>query len=201
MYVSDRLVITLRSGAGNQFKILKTLPAGTDLEVKSGDENDEWIMVAVPDGTEGYVQTQFLSAEPIAKNKLTVAEKRITQLQSENAGLKEQLQNLTKDKSETDKNWQALMAESEKNKKELEQVKEISAKPLAVAEDNKTLKTQTVALEKETEMLRQENQVLKDRSSRDWFLAGSGVMLVGLLLGLIITKIRWTKKSSWGDGF
>ena len=32
-WVSDQLVITLRTGQGNQYQILKTLPSGTKLEV------------------------------------------------------------------------------------------------------------------------------------------------------------------------
>jgi len=201
IYVSDRLVITLRSGAGNQFKILKTLPAGTALEILQGVETDEWLKVKTPDDMEGYVQSQYLSNEPAHKDKLATAEKRLARIRQENADLKERLTTITQEKVELDKKWQGLATESEKMSKELTHVKEVSAKPMEIADENKNLKTQTMALENETEMLRQENQVLKDRASRDWFLAGGGVMVAGIFLGLLIPKIRWTKKSTWGDGF
>ncbi len=201
IYVSDRLVITLRSGAGNQFKIIKTLPAGTVLDILEGTESDEWLKVNTPDGMTGYVQSQYLSNEPTSKDKLITAEKRLDRVQQENTDLKEKLKTVTQDKAELSKNQESLAADNEKINKELLHIREISAKPVELADENKSLKTQTITLENETEMLRQENQVLKDRSSRDWFLAGGGVMIAGILLGLLIPKIRWTKKSSWGDGF
>ena len=51
---------------------------------------------------------------------------------------------------------------------------------------------------KETELLRQENQVLKDRAKKDWFLAGAGVMLIGIVMGLLVSRVR-LRRSSWGD--
>ena len=51
---------------------------------------------------------------------------------------------------------------------------------------------------KETELLRQENQVLKDRAKKDWFLAGAGVMLIGIVVGLLVSRVR-LRRSSWGD--
>ena len=53
------------------------------------------------------------------------------------------------------------------------------------------------SLEKELQLIQQENQSLKDRSQREWFIAGAGVLLGGMLLGLIIPKLRWRKKSGW----
>ena len=68
----------------------------------------------------------------------------------------------------------------------------------AMARDEVALCEQTLeTLEKELQLLHQENQSLKDRSQREWFIAGAGVLLGGLLLGLIIPKFSWRKKSSW----
>ena len=38
---------------------------------------------------------------------------------------------------------------------------------------------------------------LKDRTARDWFMVGAGVVILGMIIGLIIPRIRWRKKSSW----
>jgi SH3 domain protein len=45
--------------------------------------------------------------------------------------------------------------------------------------------------------LQQENAGLKDRTARDWFMVGAGVVLLGILAGLFIPRIRWRRKSSW----
>jgi SH3 domain protein len=44
--------------------------------------------------------------------------------------------------------------------------------------------------------VQQENENLRDRTARDWFIVGAGVVLVGIIIGLIIPKIRFRKKKS-----
>ena len=73
----------------------------------------------------------------------------------------------------------------------------MAAQPILLDKQNRELKQQNVSLEKELQLIQQENQVLKDRSQREWFIAGAGVLLGGMLLGLILPKLRWRKKSGW----
>ena len=54
-----------------------------------------------------------------------------------------------------------------------------------------------VSLERQLQTLQQENEGLKDRTARDWFMVGAAVVLLGIIVGLIIPRIRWRKKSSW----
>ena len=54
-----------------------------------------------------------------------------------------------------------------------------------------------VSLERQLQTVQQENQSLKDRTARDWFMVGAAVVLLGIIIGLIIPKIRFRKKSSW----
>jgi SH3 domain protein len=46
-------------------------------------------------------------------------------------------------------------------------------------------------------MLDEENTSLRDRTNRDWFLAGAGVLFGGILLGLLVPKLR--KRKNWSD--
>lgn len=198
-YVSDNLVITLRTGPGNQYQVQKSLSSGNSLEVLKTDEDAGWTKVATKDGTEGWVLSRYLVGRPIHKVRLVAAEKRLERYQSENASLKDQLQKLQQDKNELEKEWKDLSSDSTKMNKELSRVRQISSQPLKISEENKTLKTQSIALENEVKMLAQENQALKDRTNRDWFIAGAAVLVFGLIVGLIIPKIRWSKKTGWGD--
>ena len=60
-YVSDQLIITLRAGKGNEYKIIKMLTAGTPLEII--DEEKDYLKVRTQDGQEGWVLTQFITSE------------------------------------------------------------------------------------------------------------------------------------------
>ena len=82
-YVSDHLVITMRSGQGSQYQILKTLPSGTRLEVLETSDTG-YTKVRNAEGVEGWVLSRYLSPEPIAKEKLAVAQGRLQRLKEKN---------------------------------------------------------------------------------------------------------------------
>lgn len=195
-YVSDKLIITLRSGQGNQYQIIKTLPTGTPLEVL--EETDTgYTRVRTPDGMEGWVRTQYLSPEPVAALKLERAQKQLARLQEQNRKLKQELAALRKHNAELEAERNRLLAGNQKAEAELKRLNEVAARPVLLDKQNRELKQQNVTLEKELRVLQQENQHLKDRSQREWFIAGALVLFGGLLIGLIVPRIRWRKQSSW----
>ena len=195
-YVTDQLIITMRTGQGSQYQILKTLPSGTRLEVLEASETG-YTKVRLEDGLEGWVLTRYLSEEPVAKEKLAAAENKLQRLLEQNNALKEELATLKKSSSDVEAERNALLNQTESANAELERLKQVAAQPILLDNQNRELKQQNVSLEKELQRIQQENQVLKDRSQRDWFIAGAGVLLGGILLGLILPKLRWRKKSAW----
>jgi SH3 domain protein len=195
-YVSDELIITMRSGQGSQYQILKTLPSGTRLEVLEASESG-YTKVRNAEGVEGWVLSRYLSPEPIAKEKLAVAQRRLKRLKDQNSTLKQELASLKNSQRELESERTALLSKSKTTDAELERLNQVAAQPILLDNQNRQLKQQNVSLEKELQLLQQENQSLKDRSQREWFIAGAGVLLGGMLLGLIVPKLRWRKKSSW----
>jgi len=196
-YVSDHLIITMRTGQGSQYQILKTLPSGTRLEVLESNDETGYTKVRITDGLERWVLSRFLSEEPIAKEKLAAAQSKLQRLLEQNNALKEELVTLKKSGADLEAERNALLSQTESAGAELERLNQVAAQPILLDKQNRELKQQNVSLEKELQLIQQENQVLKDRSQREWFIAGAGVLLGGMLLGLIIPKLRWRKKSGW----
>jgi SH3 domain protein len=195
-YVSDHLVITMRSGQGSQYQILKTLPSGTRLEILETSDTG-YTKVRNAEGVEGWVLSRYLSPEPIAKEKLAVAQGRLQRLKEKNNELKQELAELQKSHQELEAERATLASKTESADAEVERLNQVAAQPILLDKQNRELKQQNVSLEKELQLLQQENQSLKDSSQREWFITGAGVLLGGLLLGLIVPKLRWRKKSSW----
>jgi SH3 domain protein len=195
-YVSDYLVITMRSGQGSQYQILKTLPSGTRLEVLETSDRG-YSKVRNSEGMEGWVLSRYLSPEPIAKEKLAAVQARLKRLKDQNSKLKQELTTLQKNQRDLEAERVALASKTESANTELERLQQVAAQPILLDKQNRELKQQNVSLEKELQLLHQENQSLKDRSQREWFIAGAGVLLGGLILGLIIPKLRWRKKNNW----
>ena len=194
-YVSDELVITMRTGKGNKYEILEQLRSGTRLEVLGQDGT--YTRVRTPKGEEGWVLTRFLSNSPIARHKLARAEKSLQQLRKENRSLEEQLRNLRNEKGELEQQRTQLSGEKNKVAEELENLRKLAARPAQLDAENQRMKAEIGELNAEMKRLGDANAALKDRSKRDWFLTGAGVLGGGIVLGLVLPLLRRRKKSGF----
>jgi SH3 domain protein len=196
-YVSDRLEIQMRTGKGTEYRILRMLPSGTPLEILEVDQENGYAKVRTPSGVEGWVLDRFLMSGRAARDLLADAEKKLARLELENRKLKSSLDELQDAKGSTDKERAQLGKENRKLNQELEEIRRTASSALAIDAENKDLKSKIIAYERKLQSLQQENEGLRDRTARDWFMVGAGVVILGMIIGLIIPRIRWRKKSSW----
>ncbi len=196
-YVSDSLEITMRSGKGTNFGITRMLRSGTSVEVLATDKKTGYTQVRTKSGKEGWVLSRFLMKGQAARDRLATAEKNLAELELENRKLTTATTALTSEKTGLEKNLQALEGESRGVSQELSEIKRTASRALAIDSENKDLKGRMVSLERRLQTVQQENETLKDRTARDWFMVGAAVILLGVIVGLIIPKIRFRKKSSW----
>jgi len=195
-YVSDHLVITVRTGQGAQFQIIKTLESGEHVKVLEKTETG-YTKIETSDGIEGWVRSQYLADEPVASEKLGKAEARLLKTRTALNALKEKFATLSKEHKILSDTQASLSEEKKKLDTELARLNEIAKKPIILDRQNRELQQKNVTLEKDLQRLNQENHSLNDRSQREWFIAGALVLFGGILLGLIIPKLRSKKRSAW----
>lgn len=195
-YVSDKLRITLRTGQGTEFQIIRALESGSKLEVLEQSESG-YTQVRTEDGTEGWVRSQYLIEEPIAQQKLDKAVVLLEKYKTEVTNLKTERNSLRKERKELSQTKSSLSEKSSSLESELARLSKVAAKPILLDKENRNLQQENVKLGKDLQMLHQENQVLKDQDNREWFIAGAAVLLGGIFLGLLIPKIRFSKKQAW----
>lgn len=195
VYVSDQLETYMRSGKGNKYRIVRTLPSGTPLQVLETDEG--YTRVRAPSGTEGWVLSRFLMTNRPSRERLTEAEQRLAQLELENGKLTTELDKIRGAKANIQSEQENLVSSNQKLAQQLDEIKRTASSALAIDAENKDLKSRIVAYERQLQTLRQENEGLRDRTARDWFMVGAGVTILGMIIGLIIPRIRWQRKSSW----
>jgi SH3 domain protein len=196
-YVVDKLIITMRSGQSTQHQIIRTWPSNTALELLESGET--YSRVRGPDGSEGWVLNQYITAKPTASLLLKTAQQKLAKAESENSRLKAELAELQAKESSVSKQQHQLSRENKKQEEELTHLRRVAAKPLKLENENQRLKKELLDLENQHELLRQENQMLGDSSDREWFLNGAGVIILGIIIGLIAPRLRVRKKSSWGS--
>ena len=192
-YVTDELQINMRSGPTNGHRIIRMLDAGTPLEVVENTE-DGWSRVRVGNA-EGWVLTRYLSGTRSARDRLAAATSTLERTQQELQSLKQNLGSESQRLQAAQRQVEELTAANEQMKRQLGE----AARGVAMANENRELKKQAVDLQRRIEMLENESERLSDRSQRDWFVAGALVVFGGFLTGIIVTRIRWRKKSSWSS--
>jgi SH3 domain protein len=196
MYISDQLTVPLRRGPSNGHKIINAaLPSGMALEVLGEDSASGFTQVRTPNGTEGWVPTQYLVDQPVAKDRLAVATKRIETLEAQLKSTRENYQDVRGARTEVEGRASDLAKENQKLQAELAEIRRVSATALTQFEENKQLKTDNESLQKQVTQLSEQVRSLERNAVLRWFLAGGGLVLLGLLLGAWI-KSR-PKRSSW----
>lgn len=196
-YVSDKLEVTLRSGKTLKHSILRMLPSGAQVTVLESDDAEGYSKVRTQDGTEGWVLTRFLSNTPSARDRLADAQQKLAALQIENHQLRDQVDLLSQKKNELETQRQGLVEDNRRVNQRLNSIRETAASALAIENENRTLKQRLLNTERDLEAVRQENAKLRDRTARDWFLVGAGVLALGTIIGLVIPRLRVRRRSSW----
>src|SRR5690606_4033082 len=99
-YVSDNIPVMLRTGPSLEYRIIRRLSAGARVEVLR-EENDFTQVRVASDGTEGWLETHFLQAEPIARERLAAAERNLTAARERVQELEAQVAALTEELART----------------------------------------------------------------------------------------------------
>lgn len=192
-YVTDEFRINLRSGAGNQYRILELITTGTGVELLQTEQG--WSRVRIPTGQVGWVPSQYLQSEPPAADRLRQATATLEQVRAENQELSASLEQVRASLAEAQQAAEQLRNKRERLDLKLEQAQQ----GLDLFEENKQLKKQVIDLNRRVQNLVNETERLSDRSQQDWFLVGAGVLFAGMMVGIVVTRVRWRRRSGWGD--
>jgi SH3 domain protein len=193
-YVSDQLWLQMRSGPGNEFRILKTLSSGAHLVYMEETEDKKYTKVKNGKGVEGWVLTQFLVNEPVAKEKLILSERELSKVQAELDTLKDKTKALTQEKSTLSGDRSSLSREKKNLEKELKRITNISANALELDSKNIKLTKRNQELEIQLETLTADNTRLKDDKERTFMIIGGALIVLGIFLGLAIPAMRGGRK-------
>lgn len=197
-YVSDELEITMRAGKGTKFGIRKMLLSGTKLEILEADPAG-YSKVRTAKGVTGWVLTRYLSNNPSARNSLIASRQKVANLELELAKYKEELQTLSSQNTESSTANMSLKETAQRLSTELDDLRKTASNAVALNNQNRQLKQDIQKIDDNMQSLIIENSTLKDSDAKSWFLIGAAVLFGGLLLGLILPRLRFQKKDSWGS--
>jgi SH3 domain protein len=188
MYVTDVIKLTLRSGPSTEYKILEVVESGQKLEILEAGE--DWSLVRLENGKEGYVLTRYLIPEPtnrVLLEQLQVKYKALTQqattLLEENTKLKDENKELKSTLGSTENSLKKLDVE-------YKDLKAGSAEFLSLKTKFKQVSEQLAEQTKKADTLEKDLSKVELNQYIKWFLAGSGVLLLGFIVGFSARRQR-----------
>jgi SH3 domain protein len=196
-WVSDEFEITLRTGPSTSNAIERMLSSGTALEVLENDAETGYSRVRTAAGTEGWVLTRYLMSEPSAREQLASLTNRLSSATAEGSSLESQLAAVNAEYDAAGRRISELEREKGALEAELAEIKRTAANVLSINDQNKQLRDQLASAEIEAATLEQQNRELTSQTTRYWFMTGALVLLVGMILGIWLPRIRWQRRSRY----
>jgi SH3 domain protein len=196
-WISDQFEVMLRSGPSTSNAIERILPSGTGLEVIERDDESGYSRVRTAAGTEGWVLTRYLMGEPSAREQLTTLTSRLTNADAQGSSLTSQLGSIKGEYDSATRQIASLERENQKLEQELAGIKRTAANVLAINNQNQALREQLTTAEIDTATLEQQNRELSSQTTRYWFMSGALVLVVGMILGIWLPRIRWQRRSRY----
>ena len=196
-WVSDQFEIMLRSGPSTSNAIQLQVDSGTQLEVLERDRETGYSRVRTQGGTEGWVLTRYLMSEPSAREQLQTLTGQLTNANTRGTSLDSQLQALRAEYETANRRIRTLEQEKAAVEKELQEIKRTAADVLGINQQNKSLMTQLSDAQIRGDTLEEENRRLMSQTNRYWFMSGALVLLVGIVLGIWLPRIRWQRRSRY----
>ena len=198
-YVSDRVLVPVRSGAGSDFRIVNSgLPSGTALMVFGESEDGKWAEIETRAGTRGWMPSQFLQAEPPASLLMNELKLEVEQLRSERDRVVSQLNQRSSAADEADDTILTLRSQLEATTNELTEVKRVSAAALDLDALNQQLVAEVESERSDADLLRLENVRLRERIANNQILDGALAVLLGVILAMVTPRLWPSKKRQDG---
>ncbi len=210
-YVSDVMLITLRKAPDNDSEVIQRLRSDVPLEVL--EEAGDYAKVRTDSNQEGWVIKRYITPNIPKSRVITELGEKIKRLELSLETLEKEKNQLgielEKIRSNPDNPSGAVQSTNEQERKDMERIvtehQEISEKYNKLLNQSKnvtqlsqkleTLENENIQLrasgKKSNEVIRTMKTIKETFFQADmirWFLAGSGVLLIGILLGKVSRK-------------
>ncbi|MBW1898806.1 MAG: TIGR04211 family SH3 domain-containing protein [Deltaproteobacteria bacterium] len=209
-FVSDLLVITLRSEPEKDAEVIRTLRSNTPLEVI--EEYDEYLKVRTEKDEEGWIIKRYVTSNIPKPIIITELGERINELEEKNEelvkiseNLEAELNEIKKYQNGSDEYKASIRKERKEAAKAIRKLDAITKKYNAFRDKSRNVIEMTEKIKKMEEKivklnsskgtlkvlyeeLKQEKKDLLHAGIIRWFLAGSGVLFAGMILGKISRK-------------
>jgi SH3 domain protein len=188
VYVSEDFEITMRTGPGNERKIISLIQSGKALEMLEKGEN--WSKVRTTTGKQGWVLNRYITDRQPCAMVLERVRHDYDILVAQFKDIKAQYEELIAQKKVLDND----LGQSQQERDELNQaytsLKKEAAEYLKLKKRHQLITAELQSEKTRCAKLDDENMQMKRSRIIQWVLTGGGIMLVGFFIGLFSSSRR-----------
>jgi SH3 domain protein len=136
-------------------------------------------------------------SEPSAREQLQTLSGQLSSANTTGSSLTNQLSAIRSEYRTAENRIETLEREKAALEKELTEIKRTAANVLSINSENTDLHEQVMDAGIRVDILEQENRELSSQTTRYWFMTGGLVLVIGIILGLWLPRIRWQRRSGY----
>ena len=197
VWVSDQFEVMLRTGPSTSNAIQLMIGSGAELEFLEEDAASGYSRVMTGGGTEGWVLSRYLMAEPGAREQLVTLKQQLNVAISEGASMGSQLDVIRGEYGVAEGRVSELERDKTDMQAEIDKIRSTAENVLAIDNQNRILQQQLTDAEIRVSILEQEIDDIGSQAQRKWFIVGALVLFGGVLLGLLLPRMKWQRQSRY----
>jgi SH3 domain protein len=197
VYVIDEFLVPLRETPCSRCTIVhRGIKTGSKMRLL--EVVDGWGHVITARGIEGWMESQYLIDEPIARIKLNQQQKELAALKKRNSDLDKDFQELRAESKALRDQLDSSLGDNETVASELAEIRAISADAITLNQQNEQLVKNNHMLQRENDALKANVDDLQKDKRNESFLYGGLTVFLGAILVILIPKLRGRKRfSEW----
>lgn len=175
-YISDELSTWLRSGPGDQYRLVGKVNAGEQVTLLQVNNDSQYGQIRDAEGKINWIPLSQLSTDPSLRTRVPQLEQQVKDLSAKLANI--------------DNSWNQRTAEMQNKVANSDNIIN------GLKAENQKLKNELIVAQKKVSAA---NVQLDDKQRTiimQWFMYGGGVLGVGLLLGLLLPHMMPRRKKS-----
>ena len=196
-YVSDAVNVPLRAGASNRYKIIGSVANGSPVTILNVEAAKGYTQIRAPSGARGWIPSEQLSDTPGSREQLSDVRQELAQLKARHSDLTQHMDDVVNRPDGEELSYPQLFEEALRLRQQLAQYRKVAADTVAIDDRNKQLQERAVTLERELQIVQQENRTLQNDNGTMRFLMGAVLLAAGLLAAVLMPRIREQRRAQW----
>jgi len=196
VYVTDKTKHMLRDEGSKQGKIITMLYPGTALNIIEENIFTGYLHIRTKKGLEGYILSTNTLERPSRAWYLKKTRQELEALKKSYALQSQELDQIKNNTKETAASNTSLSLDYEKLSRKFADLRKASATPVEIKLQRDKLQARVIAVERELQQVKHENQILQGSSDHDWFIYGGLLTLFSVMLGYLLSKLNWRHRSN-----